>query len=65
MFKINGKSFIEWKYVPTKKNAVDFEISKLDNKWWEDPKWLQDQTHWSKQPKIENCKESDIETKKI
>ena len=37
----------------------------LDNKWREGPKWLQDQTHWSEQPKIENYKESDIETKKI
>ena len=29
------------------------------------PKWLQDQTQWPEQPKIEKCKESDIEKKKI
>ena len=40
------------------------EICKLDNKWWESPKWLQDQTQWSEQPKIETCEESDIEKKK-
>ena len=36
--KIKGKSFIEWKYVPTKEIPADFgsrdcEICKFDNKW--------------------------------
>ena len=70
VFKTKGKSFIDWKYVPTKENPADLgsrgcETCKLDNKWWEGPKWLQDQTQWPEQPKIENCEESDIERKKI
>ena len=70
MSKIKGKSFIEWKYVPTKKDPADFanrgcETCNLDNKWCKGAKWLQDQTQWPEQPIIENCKESDIEKKKI
>ena len=70
MSKIKGESYIEWKYVPTKENPADFgnrgcEICKLDNEWWEVPKWLQYQTQWPEQPKIENFKESDIEKIKI
>ena len=62
--------FIKWKYVPTKENLAKFgsrgcEICDLDNKWWEGPEWLQYQTLQPEQPKIENCKESDIEKKKI
>ena len=35
VYKIEGKIFIEWKYVPTKENSADFgsracEICKLD-----------------------------------
>ena len=70
MSKIKGKSFIEWKYVRTKENPSDFgsrgcEVCKLDNKWWEGPKWPQGQTQWPEQPKTENCEESDIEKKRI
>ena len=54
----------------TKENPGDLgsrgcEICNLDKKWWEGPKWLQDQTHWPKQPNIENWEESDVEKKKI
>ena len=57
--KFKGKSFIELKYVPTKENPAHLgwrvcEICKLDNKWWEDPKWLKDQTQWPQKSKIEN-----------
>ena len=36
--KIKGKSYIEWKYVPTKENPADLgsggcEMCKFDNKW--------------------------------
>ena len=70
MSKIKGKSFIEWKYVPTTENPANFErrdceIYKLNNMWWKGPKWLQDQAQWPEQPIIENCKESDIEKKNI
>ena len=41
------------------------EICNLDNKWSKGPKWLKDQTEQPEQPIIENCKESDIEKKKI
>ena len=41
------------------------EICKLGNKWWDGSKWLHDQTQWPEQPKIENCKESDVKKKKI
>ena len=48
MSKIKRKSFIEWKYVPTKEILADLgsrgcEIWKVDSKLWEDPKLLQDQ----------------------
>ena len=54
--KIKGRSFIEWKSVPTKENPADLgsrgcEICKLDNKWWEGPKWFQDQTQWAEELK--------------
>ena len=70
MSEIKGKGFIEWKYVLTKKDPADFasrncEICNLDNKWCKGAKWFQDQTQWPEQPIIENCKESDIEKKKI
>ena len=53
-----------------KENPAEFgsrgcEICKLDNKWWKGPKWLQDQTQQSEQPKIENCGKSDVEKKRI
>ena len=68
--KIKGKSFIKQKYISTKENPAEFgnrgcEICKLDNKWWKGPKWLQDQTQQSEQPKIENCGKSDVEKKRI
>ena len=70
MSKIEVKSFIEWKYTPMKENPTDLgsrgcEIYKLDNIWWEGPKWLQDQTQWPEQLKIENCNGSYMEEKKI
>ena len=42
--KIKGKSFIEWKYVPTEENPANLgsrgcKICKLDNKWSEG--WFQ------------------------
>ena len=48
MSKIKRKSFIEWKYVPTKEILADLgsrgcEIWKVDSKLWEGPKLLQDQ----------------------
>ena len=70
MSKTEGKSFIEWKYVPTKENSIvhksrGCEICKLDNTWWEGPRWLQDQTQWLEQLQIENCQEFDREKKKM
>ena len=40
--KIKEKSFINWKYVPTKQNPADLgsrrcNIGKLGQNWWEDP----------------------------
>ena len=59
---------MEWKYVSTKENSEDLgcrgcEICTLDNKRWEGPKWLQDQT--PEHPKIENFEEPEIEKKRI
>ena len=47
--KIRGKCYAGWKYVPTKKDTVDLgsrgcEILKLNNRWWEGTKQLQDLT---------------------
>ena len=49
--KINGKCFMEWKYVPKKENPADLgsrgcKTCKLDNRWWEYAVWFQDQTQW-------------------
>ena len=50
---------------PTDLGSRSCETCKLDNKWWEGPKQLQDKSQWPKQPKIENCEKSEVEKKNI
>ena len=62
---IKEKSFINWKYVPTKQNPADIgsrgcDRGKLRQNCWENSAWLRDPNSWPDQPINESSEELEI-----
>ena len=66
--KIQEKSFIQWRYVPTEENPADVASrgaasTKLEETWWIGPKWLSVTEQWPKDIETEPSQDTEAEAK--